>query len=124
MNNKVKIGKEAKVNIKWNVLPIDYSKDAEETIINKFSKKYSIPKENVRVEPSFIQKNDDGDITPITNDLTQNIQNKEFQQELFKRYLKERNIEDYDFEKLLEIDNLINSNIDYEVYDTNKRYSL
>lgn len=124
MDNKVKIGKKSKVNIKWNVLPIDYSKDAEDTIINKFSKKYSIPKENVRVEPVFIQKNNDGEITAVSNDVTQNIQDKEFQQELFKKYLKEREIEDYDFDKLIEIDEVINSNIDYEVYDTNKRYSL
>lgn len=124
MSEKVKIGQKSKVNIKWNVLPIDYSKDAEETIINKFSKKKSIPKENIRVEPVFIQKNDDGEVIPITNDVTQNIQNKEFQQELFKKYLKEREIEDYDFDEILEIDSRINNNINYELYDNNKRYSI
>lgn len=121
---KVKLGQKTKVCIKWCVSPLDYSRDAEETIRLKCAKKYSIPKENVKIEPSFIQLKSDGTYTEFSNDNTRNIQDKEFQQELFKKYLDERNVENYDYDKLIEIDNLINNSINYEVYDSNKRYSI
>lgn len=121
---KVDIGQKSKVVVKWNVLPIDYSRDSEESIKIKFSKKYSISKDNVKVEPVFIQLKSDGTTEPIVNDTTRNIQDKGFQQELFKKYLKERSIEGYDFDKLIEIDESINNSINYELYDSNKKYSI
>ena len=42
MGRKVNIGEKSKVNIKWNVLPMDYSHEAEENIRVKFAKKYGI----------------------------------------------------------------------------------
>lgn len=124
MSKKVEIGENGKVNVKWTVLPMDYSKDGEETIKNKVAKKYGISKDHVGVEAVFVQKNSDGEIIPITNDITHNIQNKEFQQKLFKEYIAEREIKDYDFDKIIEIDELINNNMNYEVYDASKRYTF
>ena len=56
MANKVNIGQNSKVNIKWRLLPIDYSEEAEKDIISKFAKKYGIPKDNISVEPQYITK--------------------------------------------------------------------
>lgn len=121
---KVEIGKHSKVNIKWSVLPIDYSHEGEKEIISKFARKYGIPKENVSVEPVFInEKGETGDSVYV-NESVQNIQDPEFKYGLFKQYLAEKNIEDYDFEKIVELDKLITSNIDYEVYDKHKRYTI
>ena len=39
-------------------------------------------------------------------------------------YLDERGIENYDFDKILEIDNLINSKINYELYESHRRYTI
>ena len=122
--SKVKIGEKSKVCIKWRVLPIDYSHEAENDIIVKFAKKYGIRKENVSVEPEFINNSGDAADNVFVNEAVQNIQDPAFKHGLFKEYLKEKNIEDYDFDKIIEFDNLISSKLDYEVYDKHKRYTI
>ena len=124
MSKKVNIGQKAKVNVKWKVLPIDYSDEALESIRTKMAKKYGISKDNITVEPQFIIKNEEGEDTVATEGIVANIQDPMYQQSLFKPYLEEREITDYDFDKILEIDNLINSKINYEVYDKHKRYTI
>lgn len=121
---KVEIGKSSKVNIKWKVLPIDYSHEGEKDIIAKFAKKYGIPRENISVEPVFINpKGENGDDVYV-NEAVKNIQDPEFKYGLFKQYLTEKGIEDYDFDEIVGFDKLISSNIDYEVYDKHKRYTI
>lgn len=124
MNKKINIGEKGKVLIKWQVLPIDYSREEEKNIISKFASKYGIPKENVYVEPNFISLNKNGEKIPVTNDIIQNIQDPKFQQQLFDDYLKERGITDYDLTEVIKIDNDINQYIDYESYGKNKKYEI
>lgn len=124
MEKKINIGSSGKVNIKWRVLPIDYTHDTEENIRVKFARKYGIPKESVKVEPVFITKDKNGNTKEYQNDITSNIQNPEFQRNLFKEYLNERGITDYEFDKIVDIDNEINNHINYTLYDQNKRYSI
>ena len=124
MGRKVNIGEKSKVNIKWNVLPMDYSHEAEENIRVKFAKKYGIPKENVNIEPQLIVKNSNGEEVVATNGILEDIQDPLYQQSLFKMYLDERGVENYEFEKIIEIDNLINSKINYEVYESHRRYTI
>ena len=124
MSKKVNIGQKAKVNIKWNVRPLDYSHETESEIISKFAKKYGIPKENVKVEPVFITKSVNGDNVPLTDGMLGNVQDPKFHQELFKRYIEEKEINDVDFDAIVEIDNSINSEIDYESYDKRKKYTV
>ena len=121
---KIEIGKRSKVNIKWRVLPIDYSHEGEKDIISKFARKYSIPKENVTVEPEFINEKGETGESVYVNESVQNIQDPEFKYGLFKQYLAEKKIEDYDFNKIVELDKLISSNLDYELYDKHKRYTI
>ena len=118
---KVEIGKNAKVNIKWRVLPVDYSHEKEADIIAKFARKYGIPKDNVKVEPEYIDDNGESGTDAFSNSTAKNIQDPVFQQNLFKKYIVERKIEDIDFDKILEIDNAINANINYEIYDQHKK---
>lgn len=124
MSTKIKIGQNSKVNIKWNVLPLDYSRDGEANIIAKMSQKYGIPKDNIKVEACFINKNKDGQDTSFGSEIVSNINDPIFQRNLFKQYLNEKDIKDYDFNKIVEIDNLINTYIDYDKYDKNKHYSI
>ena len=106
---KIEIGENAHVNIKWRVLPVDYSHEAERDIIAKFAAKYGIPREAVKVEPVFI--NTDGTTEDaLATEAAQNIQDPVFQQELFRKYIAERGIEDVDFDKIVEIDNILNRN--------------
>ena len=122
---KIKINKNGKVNIKWNVKPIDYNKDTEKSIIAKFSDKYGIPKDSITVEPVMMIGTKDGNPVSVTENMIGDIQNPHFQQDvLFKRYLEENDITDCDFKKIIEIDNSINSLINYDEYRSRKNYSL
>lgn len=124
MDKKIEIGKHGKVNIKWKVMPIDFSHEKSDEIRSKFAKKYGISKDNVTVEPIFIQKVDNGENITLADGLIEDIQNPLFQQELFKTYISINKIEDVDFDKILEIDNVVNTRINYESYDKHKRYML
>lgn len=124
MGKKVEIGQKSKVSIKWKVLPMDYSHEEEANIAAKFANKYGISKDNVKIEPVFVKVSTDGTETELSNEAIQNIQDPKFQQELFKDYIKERKIENIDFDKIIEIDNAINANIDYDLYEKNKKYSI
>lgn len=124
MQKKLEIGQLSKVEIQWNVRPIDYSKEKAEEIRSKMANKYGIPKKNVYINANFIKKNADGQNEIATADIVQNIQDPRFQQELFKQYLLDNNINDYDFDAILSIDNMMNSLIDYSVYDKFRRYRI
>lgn len=124
MTKKIDIAQKTKVCLKWRVLPIDYSHEEEANIAVKFANKYGIPKENVTIEPIFVKMSSDGKEVELTNEAIHNIQDPAFQQQLFKEFIKERKIENIDFDKIVEIDKQINANINYDLYEKNKKYSI
>lgn len=124
MTKKIDIAQKTKVCLKWRVLPIDYSHEEEANIAVKFANKYGIPKENVTIEPIFIKMASDGKEVELTTEAIHNIQDPAFQQQLFKEFIKERKIENIDFDKIVEIDKQINANINYDLYEKNKKYSI
>lgn len=124
MTKKIDIAQKTKVCLKWRVLPIDYSHEEEANIAVKFANKYGIPKENVTIEPIFIKMASDGKEVELTTEAIHNIQDPAFQQQLFKEFIKERKIENIDFDKIIEIDKQINANINYDLYEKNKKYSI
>lgn len=121
---KIDIGKNAKVNIVWNVTPTNYSREQEKSIISKFAKKYDIPSSNIRVEPNFFNKSLNDGNTCLNSENIENIQDPKFQHSLFEKYLAENNITDYDLDEILKIDSQINSLIDYNSYEKSKRYTI
>lgn len=120
----IELGSKARVLVNWNVSMYDYSKDKEKDIISKISKKYSIPKEKIRVSPQFLTVGENGEDLSVTTEIIQNIQDPMFQQKLFKEYLSLNDIKDYDFERISAIDSEINAKIDYQVYDKYRRYCV
>lgn len=124
MTKKIDIGQKTKVCLKWKVLPIDYSHEEEANIAVKFANKYGIPKENVKIEPVFVKMTSDGNEAELTTEAIHNIQDPAFQQQLFKDFIKERKIQNIDFDKIVEIDKQINANINYDLYEKNKKYSI
>ena len=120
----INVGKKSKILIHWNVSPYDFSKEKENSLISKVSRKYGIPKDKVSITPVFKMIDERGNTFSLSNDIITNIQNPSFQLNLFKEYLKENHIEDYDFDIISEIDREINSHIDYQVYDKYRRYSI
>lgn len=125
-SKKIELGANSKVNIKWSVLPIEYSRETEENIQVKFANKYGISKDNVKVVPFFITRDTYGNVCAYQNDITNNIQRPEFQRQLFITYINEHqiNLNDGDFDEIIKIDDDINSRINYTLYDQNKRYSV
>ena len=107
MSKKVNIGSHGKVNIKWKLLPMDYSDEVLDAIKTKFAKKYGIPKDNITIEPQYVIKDEEGNDVIGNDGLVADIQDPAYQQSLFKPYLEEREITDYDFDKIIEIDNLV-----------------
>ena len=120
----IELGSKARVLVNWNVSMYDYSKDKEKEIISKISKKYSIPKEKIRVSPQFLTVGENGEDLSVTTEIIQNIQDPMFQQKLFKEYLSLNDIKDYNFERISAIDAEINAKIDYQVYDKYRRYCV
>ena len=124
MKKKINIGEKAKVNIKWNVRPVDYTHEGEESIISTFAEKYGISRQNVQVEPVFITKTEKGDTKTVSDGIIGNLYDPKFQQQLFHEYIDDMKIEDIDFNKIIEIDDSINSLINYEAYDKRKKYTV
>ena len=124
MSNKVDLGSNSKVRIDWHTLSMDYSHQREEEIISKFRKKYGLTKEQIKVNPISYVAGSDGSKEEFNNNITYNIQQPEFQHKLFKDYINEKNIVEYDFDSILEIDKLINEKIDYSLYEPNKHYFI
>lgn len=120
----IAVKEKSKIHIHWNVNPYDYSKEMENNILAKASKKFGIHKDKIKVIPNFIMINEKGEASSISSDIIENIQNPEFQLKLFNDYLKMNNIQNYDFELIKKIDAEINSKIDYHVYDKFRRYSI
>lgn len=124
MQKKINIGQMSKVEVQWNVRPVDYSTEKADEIRSKMAIKYSIPKKNIYINANFIKKNADGKTEIATSDIVQNIQEPRFQQELFKQYLTDNEITDYNFDVILNIDNTLNSLMDYSVYEKFRRYKV
>ena len=120
----IEVKSKSKIHLHWKVNPYDYSKEKCDILSAKASKKYGIPKDRIKVIPDFVIKDEASDSMDFTSDVIQNIQDPTFQVKLFKEYLDINNIEGYDFDLIKQIDSEINGQIDYQVYDKYRRYSI
>lgn len=121
MEKKINIGNKAKVCLKWNVSPTNYSPEMERRMISLMAKKYGIPEKNIRVETNYIIN---GTNEGLAAESVQSIHDPKFQQELMKQYIALNDIKDIDFNEIVKIDSQINSLIDYDSYQKGKRYSI
>ncbi len=124
MNKKIEINKGGEICVRWNVKPIDYSRENERNIICAFAKKYDVPVNKVKVEVNFINENGDLTYDALNTENIANIKDPKFQQELFKQYIAENKIENVDFDEIIKIDSTINALINYDSYENGKRYSI
>lgn len=120
----IQVGKNAKLNFHWKVNPYDFSKEKENSLIAKISKKYGVERSRVKVIPEFIMVNSNGEKISVATDIISNIQNPQFQLKLFQEYLLVNGIKDYDFELIKKIDAELNGKLNYEVYDKYRQYSI
>ena len=120
----MKFKPKSKFEIHWNVNPYDYSQEKQENIADKFSKKYNVRKESVKVIPNFIIVNENGEEISLTKDIIKDIDDPKFQKELFREYINVSGIKDYNLDLIMRIDDEVNDKIDYNKFLSNKRFSL
>ena len=119
---KIEIGQNSKVLVVWNTDKAVTTKEEEKNIATVMAKKYGIPVKHVHVVKNFVNK--EGGDGVLAGDIVQNINDPRFQQELMKQYMAINKIEDVDFEDIVKIDSLINAQIDYNLYNNGKKYSI
>lgn len=120
----INVKPKSRIHMHWKVSPYDYNKEKLNSLEAAISKKYSIPRDKVKVIPEFVLTNMDGEEMSVNEKIIQNIQDPVFQVRLFKEWLEMNKITDCDFELIKKIDSEINARIDYQVYDKYKRYSI
>lgn len=113
-----------KIKVSLQILPIDYNRQKSDELKKAIAEKYNIPVSNVEIEPDLIMKDVDGNRIVMTSDVVENIQDPKFQQQLFKEYVDAKGYEDVDFNAIVDIDNQINANIDFEAYSKYKSYKI
>lgn len=123
MEKKIEIGQDAKVCIVWNVSPIDYTKENEKNIKTIFAEKYNIPIKNIVVEKNFKKLTTNGDVA-LNADNIKNITDVNFHHQLYKQYLTDNEIENYDWDAIISIDSMVNNQIDFDKYEKGKRYTV
>ena len=123
MEKKIDIGKNAKVKIIWNVSPIDYTKETEKNIKTVFADKYNIPVSNITIEKNF-KKLVSGNDTALNSENIKNITDVNFHHKLFKVYIEENEITDYDWDAILAIDSMVNNQINFDKYEKGKHYTV
>jgi DNA repair exonuclease SbcCD ATPase subunit len=115
--NENEFSRKGKYIIRWNTFTWDYSRENEKKIIDIFSKKYNVPKSQIKVEANTIVVDESGNEVSIKSEIIDNIQDKNFQQKLFQDYIKMNNIENINFDEILKFDNEVNDQIDYTSYE-------
>lgn len=119
----IDIKKYGKVKIRWNLGPYEYTKEKENSLVEKISTKYGLAKDRIKVEPVIVSETANGPASFVT-DVVDNIQDPKFQLELMRKYLKIKGTKDVDFSIIEQIDAEINSEINYEAYEANRRYRI
>ena len=101
------------------------TKEQEKSIIAKIAKKYNVPPAKVRFTTKKVYP--DGETvkdTALNAEMINNIKDPKFQQELFKQYIEQNGVKDYNWEEILNIDSRVNSLINYDTYEKSRRFVL
>tara|TARA_R110000772_G_scaffold17946_3_gene49907 strand:+ start:84019 stop:86385 length:2367 start_codon:yes stop_codon:yes gene_type:complete len=127
MENKIEnmaIPANAKIKVYWNDKPENYSRESRNKVKNYFSKKYGIPQQQVNIIYRPVKIDGEGNIINIDGGTIDNIMNIPYQRELFKEWLEREN-NDVSFERIIALDNKVNSELNLVDDDTlHKKYRL
>lgn len=115
----MEIKKLSEIRLDWYDFPHNFSKEGEKNIRVQFANKYNVDLKQIKVLQIPIKLNSKGERIIWTDGLVENVLNIENQRNLMLKWLKNENIVNYDWERLIEIDNKVNSEINYSVNDNN-----
>ena len=122
--NAVKIKPTDKLVFELEMLQIDYNEEKINSLKHEIAEKYNVPLKNIVIDFKPVTLNSNGERVTLTSDIIENIQNPKFQQGLIEEYLKIKEIEDVDLKEIIDIDNLINSFVDFNSYSKCKNYKF
>ena len=113
----------------WYEMPIlptqHITKEQEKSIIAKIAKKYNVSPAKVRftTKKIYLDGTPTAD-TALNAEMINNIKDPKFQQELFKKYITENAVKEYNWEEILNIDSRVNAAINYDSYEKSRRFVL
>lgn len=120
----IKINPTDKLVFDLEMLQVDYNEQKKEALRQEIAKKYNVPLKNVEVNFVPITINENGEKLSLASNIISDIQDPKFQQNLFKEFLKIKNITDIDFDELIKIDERVNAFIDFNAYANYKPYKI
>ena len=82
----------------------------------------TVTKEQEKSIIAKIAKKDN--VTALNAEMINNIKDPKFQQELFKQYIEQNGVKEYNWEEILNIDSRVNSLINYDNYEKSRRFVL
>ena len=113
-----------KLVLDLRISQIDYDEQRKESMRRDIAKKYDIPLKNVVINVLPIAVDEEGKNLSLAAETIKNIQNPEFQQILFQRYLKINKINDVNIDDIYDIDRQINDFVDFDSYSKYKSYKF
>lgn len=108
------IPQNSKIKVYWDDKPENYSKEAKNNIRNYFANKYGVNKNNINVVYRPVKINNKGETIEITGAGLENIMDVNYQRSLMKQLIERDDI-NVDFNRILALDDKVNSEIDFDI---------
>lgn len=113
-----------KIIVDVSMYQIDMNPSKLQSLRREVADKYNVPLRNVVINPKPIMVDDEGKPVSLTSDIITSIQDPKFQQNLFKEYVKLKEIKDVDMDMIIDIDNRVNAFVDFDSYSKYKSYKF
>lgn len=126
---KAKTTTQENTNNYWfemQILPTQtITKEQEKSIVAKIAKKYGVPQGKVRftTKKMMIDGTECQD-NALNAEMINNIRDPKFQQELFKQYIKQNGVKEYNWDEIINIDSRVNAMLNYDAYEKGRRFEL
>lgn len=108
------------------ILPTQHiTKEQEKSIIAKIAKKRNVPPGKIRFTTKKLTVDGaDYKDNALNAEMINNIKDPKFQQNLFKEYIKQNGVKDYNWEEIVNIDSRVNAMLNYDAYEKGRRFEL
>lgn len=118
----IKVKPTDKLVFELEMLQVDYNEEKTNSLRQTIADKYNVPLKNVEINFKPITHDNKGERISLTSDIINNIQDPQFQVQLFKEYISLKEYENVDFEEIEKIDSQVNNFVDFNAYSKYKNY--
>ena len=109
-----------------SILPTQViTNEQKKNIVAKIAKKYNVSPAKVRftTKKMYVDGTDCQD-NALNAEMIDNIHDPKFHQKLYKDYIEQNGIKDYNWDEILNIDSRVNALINYDMYEKGRRFEL